>query len=120
MERIDRLKAMIETAEEKKIEINSDSWMKKGFEKKQECDFFCLCGSHEYKTHWNSNGVYGPGYCGWVTYYECSECSNIFGQTFRICLTQPRLRNFPDTGFMEHPLNFEFPLTQMGFNVKPL
>ncbi len=78
MERIDRLKAMIETAEEKKIEINSDSWMKKGFEKKQECDFFCLCGSHEYKTHWNSNGVYGPGYCGWVTYYECSECSNIF------------------------------------------
>ncbi len=79
MEQIDKLKAIVETAEEKKFEINNpESWMKKGFEKKQECSFFCLCGSHEYKTHQNNNGIYGSGFREWTTHYECSGCSIIF------------------------------------------
>jgi hypothetical protein len=37
-----------------------------------------LCGSQEYETIKENNGILGPGYRSWVDYYICKGCSAIF------------------------------------------
>lgn len=42
-------------------------------------DFCCrVCGSSEYETIRDSNGVIGRGFRSWVLYYVCSACSAVF------------------------------------------
>jgi hypothetical protein len=78
MKSIDKLRKVVETVERVGDDNKSEPWMKEGFGKKQEEEFFCLCGSREYRVHRGNNGVYGPGYQGWIIHFECSGCSAIF------------------------------------------
>ncbi|PLX27363.1 hypothetical protein C0583_03550 [Candidatus Parcubacteria bacterium] len=40
--------------------------------------FLCLCGSRQYKSVKDNNGIMGPGGRMIVLYYYCSGCSNVF------------------------------------------